>query len=626
MLRFPGFPLAAILMAPLPALAQQSLGEPLGARDYPITGGDIARIGVPFDTVNGTFLAAEPCIEGFTAFTDEKNRGAYDKRLLQVSNTLGLMKTLNIDVSASAKVFGGDVSGKMGFAHSSSFNQTSLNYALYANYQGAPSQIKVKEGSDIRLTKQARNLLKNKGEAKFREKCGDSYVSMIYTGAQAYAILSFTSTDQSQRDSFSSQVKAKAAGWSAEGSVSAAIEKQSASGNLEITYSQTGGSPASNIAADGTPVETQWASLKALIDGLNQTTDTVNVGYQVLPYDTLISWKGKKLTPSPDVLKLAYYRAAYNTLLNTVGPLVDNPEKAEFHYVLGRNQNDGAGTQDTLSTLQTDIQTNLRAIEKLYDACNGWTVGNKPPNCADTTALTTAVGKTAEDPYVLMARLPLKMASRSSPKEAFYDKPTLAKAIFDQDHVTARNSYCRQQVQPGFTHPGCMDIPTLRDAYMSKIDKALTDTWTPAPGLYQLKSLHRHDDTCLTAQTAKSDDQKLFMKTCAADAPKALQRFRWLPTGQLQIRDGACIAAPVKKGAHLSPHACHSKEGVQQWRFIPLDRDADAGKTKVTGILQEAGYGRCLLFGTPKAGAKTYVVTSDCDLGNDIQHWTYTAK
>lgn len=625
MLRFSGFPLAAILLASLPALAEQSLGEPLGARDYPLTRGDNAQIGVPFDTVNGTFLAAEPCIEGFTAFTDEKNRGSYDKRLLQVSNTLGLMKTLNIDVSASAKVFGGDVSGKMGFAHSSSFNQTSLNYALYANYQGAPSQIKVKDGSDIRLTQQAHNLLKNKGEAKFREKCGDGYVSMIYTGAQAYAILSFTSTDQSQRDSFSSQVKAKAAGWSAEGSVSAAIEQQNASGNLEITYSQTGGSPAATIATDGTPVETEWSTLKALIDGLNQTTDTVNVGYQVLPYDTLISWKGKKLTPSPDLLKLAYYRAAYNTLLNTVAPLVDNPDKAEFHYVLGRNANDGAGTQDTLSTLQSDLRKNRTKVEQLYDACNGWTVGNKPPSCADTEALTTAVSTEAEDPYLLMARLPLKMASRTTPKEAFYDKPTLAKAIFDQYHVTAHNSYCRQQVQPGFTHPGCNgDLPTLRKAYLPVIENALSETWTPAPGLYQMKSLHRHDDTCLTAQTAKSDDQKLFMKTCAADAPKALQRFRWLPTGQFRIRDGACIAAPSKKGAHLSPHACHSKEGVQQWRFIPLDRNADASKTG--GLLQEAGHGRCLLFGTPKAGAKTYVVTSDCDFGNDIQHWTYMAK
>ena len=115
----------AALLAPIPAIAQQTLGDSHGTHDYPITRGDNAQIGLPFDTVTSQFKGPEPCIEGFTSFNSEADRGPFDKRLMQVSNTLGLMRTLNIDVSASGKVFGGEVTGKMGFAHSSKLNQTS---------------------------------------------------------------------------------------------------------------------------------------------------------------------------------------------------------------------------------------------------------------------------------------------------------------------------------------------------------------------------------------------------------------------------------------------------------------------------------------------------------------------
>lgn len=616
----------AALLAPIPTIAQQTLGDSYGTHDYPITRGDNAQIGLPFDTVTSQFKGPEPCIEGFTSFTSEGDKGPYDKRLMQVSNTLGLMRTLNIDVSASGKVFGGEVTGKMGFAHDSKLNQTSLNYALYAHYQGAPEKIKVKEGASIRLTKPARNILKNKGEAAFREKCGDSFVSMIYTGAQGYAILSFHSVDQSTRNSISSSMQAKGAGWSVDSKVNATVNQQKASGKLQITYSQTGGKPVSGVSESGTPVDAEWASVKTAIDGLNQTPNTVNVGYQVQSYDALVSWNHNKLTPSPDLLRLAYYRAAYNTMLNTVEPLVNKPGAAEFTHVLGRNQNAGAGDQDSLSKLQNDLLANRATVEQLYKDCNDWRVKNAPAKCADDHALTASLDDEATDPYLLMARLPLQMANPAQPAEAFLGKPDLVDAIFDQDHVTARNSYCQFEQNLGFKHPGCMDIPQLRAAYKHKVEDAVSDIWYPAPGLYQMKSLYRHDATCLTAQTAKSSDQKLYMKTCASDAPKALQRFRWLPTGQLQIREKACIAAPVKNGAHLSPHACHSKEGVQQWRFIPVKRDANARKPGAAGVLQEAGYGRCLLFGTPKQGEKTYVVTNHCNLDSGNQHWSYIPK
>jgi hypothetical protein len=345
----------------------------------------------------------------------------------------------------------------------------------------------------------------------------------------------------------------------------------------------------------------------------------------VVPYDdSLLNWpQGKSLTPSPDLLRLAYYRAAYATLANTVADLVENPQAAEFTHVLGRYQEKGAGDQSSLSVLQTDIQTATYAVTQLYKVCNGWKVDNATSACATNDALVNAIETGLTDPYEFMTRLPLQMATR---QDAFLPGDQLAEALFQQNLVFARNGYCEQARLQGLPHPACLSEPDLREKYLKGLRANVADIWYPAPGGYQFRSLYRRDATCLTAHEKGDKDTVLFMRGCESEVQKAKQRFNWQRTGQLTIRKGECVAGPVKKNAGVSPHSCVSKEGQQMWRFIPLKRDANSAKPGTPGLLQEAGYGRCLNFGTPSKGKLTYVVTTDCNLDDGKQHWTFAPK
>jgi len=612
----------AVLCSATPAISQ-SLDATQGARFLAISKGDDVQIGRPFDTVTGQLLGAESCLEGFTEFSDSEDAGSFEKKLLQVSNTLGIMRALNIDVSASGRLFGTQVTGKMGFAKSVELNQTDLNYTLFATYQAEPRKIKESDDSGIRLKQVALDKI-NTSEAEFRKSCGDAFIRTIFRGAEAYAVLSFSSVDESTRQKISAGMSASGANWNFDGKADSTVNSQSSAGKLSIVFSQTGGSANSEATEASTPVDTDWAKLKSSVESINQTPNVVKTGYMVVPYESLLSWpQDKSLTPSPDLLKLAYYRAAYGTLNNTVTTLVNKPQVAEFTHVLGRNRGAGAGDQSTLSTLQTDIQTASEAVKTLYGKCNSWKVDNAAPACATDDALNASLQKDVPDPYTFMTRLPLQMVTT---RDAFQTGDDLAESLFQQNLVFARNGYCSQASMQGLKHPACISLQDLRSAHFDDLRANVTDTWYPAPGGYQFQSHFRNDATCLTAHQQKDKDKKLFMRTCGPKAQEAKQRFDWTGTGQLRIRSDDCVAGPEKAGSGVSPHSCVSKEGQQLWRFIPLKRDANSSKPGTIGVLQEAGFGRCLEFGTPKAGEKTYVRTQNCDLGSGAQSWSFAPK
>jgi hypothetical protein len=601
----------------------QSIDATQGARFLAISKGDDVTIGHPFDTVTGQLLGAESCLEGFTEFSDSEDAGDFEKKLLEVNTTLGIMRALNIDVSASGRLFGSQVTGKMGFAKAVELNQTDLSYTLFATYQAAPRKIKKSDDGGIRLKQVALDKI-NASEADFRASCGDAFIRTIFRGAEAYAVLSFSSVDETTRQNISAGMSASGANWNFDGKVDNTVNEASSKRTLSIVFNQTGGTANSDATSASPPAEIEWEKLKKSVESINQTTNVVKTGYMVVPYESLLNWpQDKSLKPSPDLLKLAYYRAAYGTLNNTVTKLVKAPQAAEFTHVLGRNRGDGAGDQDTLSTLQTDIQTATETVGQLYKACYDWKVDNAEPACASDAALAASLHDSVPAPYSFMTRLPLQMVTI---RDAFQTGDALAEALFQQNLVFARNGYCDQASMQGLKHPACVSVPDLRAAHYGELRANVTDIWYPAPGGYQFRSQFRRNATCLTAHEKKDNDRRLFMRTCSSEPQKAKQRFVWAETGQLRIRDRECVAAPEKKGPGVSPHDCIQKEAQQLWRFIPLKRDANSSKPGVSGVLQDAAFGRCLQFGTPNSGKLTYVRSENCDLEHAAQHWTYSPK
>ena len=611
-----------------PASAQ-TLDATSGARVIPFSRGDTVAIGLPFDTVTGELLGPNTCLEGFKPVTDTGAGAQFNKRLVQVSEQLSVMHALDIDVSASGKVFGSSASGKIGFAQQTKFSQSSLNYALFADYQAPPQKIEA-DGS-IRLTPDARDTLFGSDpatiartpqtEAAFRAKCGDAYISLIFQGAQAYALLSFLGIDQSKNQAINSAMKASGVGWDFSASAKTQAESELKSGKLTITLSQTGGIAGGEAAASTT--ETEWDKVVAQVEGIKGTPHPATTAYQVVAYGpNLSNWSGVPLSPSPDIQRLVYYRAAYEALLNMVNPMVTDPFQAEFTHVLGRSNKPGAGDREELSALQTDILDARDAVNTLLKTCATWQPSQAPAGCADTDGLDRALkGASTPHPYEFMTRLPLyKLAGT----DYFLGQSDLANKLFQQNLVSARNAYCADSLPQGFKHPACIGQADLKSGYFTALSANVAKARFPAPGGYVFRSESSSKPICLTAQSRKSASQELFMQSCTSGDPsKAQQRFDWQSSGQLQIRTDACIAGPIKEGAGTSAHSCDAiKEPQQLWRFIPTLETPLPRDKAVHGLIQEAGYGRCLQAGKPKAGEKTYVVTKKCDPNVKTMLWT----
>jgi len=334
------------------------------------------------------------------------------------------------------------------------------------------------------------------------------------------------------------------------------------------------------------------------------------VGYQVLRYDTLQTWpQDMPTTPSPDLLRLTYYRAAYDTILNTINPLIQDSQAAEFTHVFGRNQKDGAGDRSTLSELQVEVQGDIDRLKTVYDSCK------KLSDC-DTKLETHNV----EDPYVYMTRLPLEMVNKDNPIETVLPKDDLAQAIFDQYLLPARDNYC--QSEWAGKHPGCMSENDLTQRYFGRITDNLTETDSPAPGAYQFKSLSFKKEQCLTGRRTKDQDMPFYSGACNQDAIAAKQRLRWEEDGRIEIRSNQCLYGPSDENGNVRQHDCFESQGQPFWRFIPLKRDAFSGTPETPGLIQEAGYGRCLVI----RGQDKTVRAKACDHTDKKQQWILLPK
>ncbi|WP_372923102.1 ricin-type beta-trefoil lectin domain protein [Roseovarius sp.] len=594
------------------------------ARIFAPMGDEDIAIGRAFDTVTGVFTPNQPCLQGFEAVDNRDMGNTQQTRLVQVTNSLDLMRTLNIDVAASGQIYGTKLSGKAGFAGSTTFQQTNLNYALYSDYVAHPRFLRAAQGDTVRLTDAAQAALEQ-GEAAFRKACGDSYVRGLTFGAEVYAVMSFTTVDASERRAISGAMGASGAGWSVSTAASQQIEKSSSSDSLRITYGQTGGfDHGADAASDD--VATKWSKLEDAVDALPNASDPVVTAFQVVSYDTLASWDGPDLTPSPDLLQLAYYMASYRSLSSSVKQLIDAGRQAEFTHVMRRQRDKGAGDQESLSQLQTDLIDAQTTIGKLYEACSSWQVGDPPASCATTEALLKSLKRSdttlaqatdpTPDPYVFMARMPLEM---ETPRDALMGGDNLAEAIFQQHLVFARNGYCAQSEMLGLRYEACQPIATLRDTYLAEISANVTNTWSPGARGYMFASAFR-PDACLTAWPAGDDETNPFMRSCNKAKPEeAKQRFAWRADGRIMIRKAECLAGPIKLGARVGPHRC-AQEPQQFWRFIPTTADGNIG------LMQEVGFGRCLSFGTPVKDRKTWARTQACNFNNPKLQWILIAK
>jgi len=196
-----------------PTLAQDDLGAP-PRKILPMDDAETVRIGMPYDTTLSALGGIQACLAGYDATIDEEDPNRFEQRMVQSTNAMEIARALNIDASAKGIVGGVQVSGKLGFAANTSVAHNALNYTLFAHYQAPPRRMAQQDGAVIRLTPFAQDLI-DRDINDFRDSCGDSFVDVIFRGAEAFGTLSFHTVDASERRKIDAAVDAKGVGWSA---------------------------------------------------------------------------------------------------------------------------------------------------------------------------------------------------------------------------------------------------------------------------------------------------------------------------------------------------------------------------------------------------------------------------
>jgi hypothetical protein len=196
--------------------------------------------GVGFDSVSGDVRG--DCV----ILTDPESPAGVSGqevvfKLRQITSSSELSKELNISVSASLKAQFGKVSAKASYASQQNINQFSIYLVAQVSVTNPTRRMR-----NVKLTDEAWNLLEVKGTEKFRDRCGDEFLSGITTGGQYTAVLQITTRTEEEKTNVSVSIRAKGTGgtWKAGADFKLALDKISQEHEVEVTSFQQGGDTA----------------------------------------------------------------------------------------------------------------------------------------------------------------------------------------------------------------------------------------------------------------------------------------------------------------------------------------------------------------------------------------------
>lgn len=247
--------------------------------DYPRDG---VNLGNGWNSLTGEKMSAV-CV----TFETEENTGQEKwEELHSVTDQYSLMNELEVSAEAEVKALGATASAKVKYATSTKINNEYSNFAVRAQVQnGARFLIPEKDSGVIGLTPRALALAKS-DPIRFEQVCGDTYVSSLHGGAELDAVITFTT--RSQEDHQSLETSFSGSGWGVEASASTTSKAEALrkSGQMKITYFQSGGS--------GEALATDQDGLNKLINGLPLSAANNPKFYQMglKRYDALPDWPG----------------------------------------------------------------------------------------------------------------------------------------------------------------------------------------------------------------------------------------------------------------------------------------------------------------------------------------------
>ena len=185
------------------------------------------------------------CLEPVEPKTVPKADGMTTQyQLKMVESTKHLAKMLNVSAGASISSLFGSASAKMSLINESETQSNSVYALVVVSALNAPSIF-----DNAQLTRSAQNLLRT-GAKRFREKCGDTFVSSITTGGEYFALIEMHTDSAAEKMDLKTSIEGSMGAWKAQAQMERALRQSSSARQISVSIQQIGGSGVNSAACD----------------------------------------------------------------------------------------------------------------------------------------------------------------------------------------------------------------------------------------------------------------------------------------------------------------------------------------------------------------------------------------
>jgi hypothetical protein len=241
----------------------------------------------------------------------------WDSSAKRVLDDYELNQSLAVSSELQLKaILGGDISAKVKFARDSHVHTSTLMVAVHGTVANAPKFVHPIEGqAAIHLKKEAQDWLDGDPE-KFRLLCGDSYVAVVFEGAELLGLIESDLRSWDERESLSTSLHAGIAGSSISTDAERALKQAASHSRLTIHITGEGGL--------GEKIQTDEAGLNAALKNLGEVAakhphrySLVVRSYRTISTDRkLAELFNKDPATARDIDLLVEHYQKYRTLFN----------------------------------------------------------------------------------------------------------------------------------------------------------------------------------------------------------------------------------------------------------------------------------------------------------------------
>ena len=352
-----------------------------------------------------------------------------------------------LDVSVEMKMqgflgFGG--SAKARYSDNLALSSEKTSFLLSAWVANEAEYVEPRAGEAEIYLLPALVELKRTNPAGFRARCGDHFVTSLWTGAELFGFISFESKDEETRQNFSTELEASGFMVSGGASFSQVLAKYRSSSSWTMSYFQSGGS--------GEPLPTTETGFMAAANGLRDSARRApkRMWIAIRPYSEIKGWPANDpiVGPSSDYQWLVVKLAEATKLYDDLETIIRNPRDYEIGYPL---------SMQNLRDLQDRAQTQVALSKQDLEACvrqrNRAKCG-QAPTTAENTAVVVDVAsvpvpkKSVQDHYISRTPACIPWDGRPCPPDppptldTAYHPTAVANAIYQLKIEERSRGYC----------------------------------------------------------------------------------------------------------------------------------------------------------------------------------------